>query len=111
MSLLRPGFSTVISITVIAVGLSAANAVVMPGSAEARQSTTNFTCNGLHDFVDRRGAVVLNTKSGRIYRRFVRDRTFCPLNEKTRRYTVPTRDGGCRLNICYEPIGRRGAGR
>ncbi len=108
MKLFHSGFSTAISVAAVVVTLSAANAIVAPGSAEARQSTQNFTCDGVHNFVDRRGAVVLNTKSSRIYRRFVRDRTFCALNEKTRRYTVPTRDGGCRLNICYEPLGRRG---
>jgi len=74
----------------------------MTVAADARPSTKSFTCEGVQDFVDDRGSVVMNTKNSSVYRRFVADRTYCVLRESTRRFSVPTKDGLCRLKICYE---------
>jgi len=100
------GMAALLTVTVLATSFSVAGTLVGSTSAEARQSTRNFTCNAVRDLVDRRGSAVLNTKNARVYKRFVRDRTFCALVEGTRRISVPTRDGGCSLRICYEPLER-----
>ena len=97
--------------TLIAAGLAATVIAPATETADARESTRNFSCSAVQNLVDRQGAIVLNTKKSRVYRRFVRDRTFCALVENTRRITVPTRDGGCRLRVCYEPLERSGFGR
>ncbi|MEM1040173.1 MAG: hypothetical protein AAGI12_11980 [Pseudomonadota bacterium] len=68
--------------------------------AEARPSTRNFTCDGVRDFVADRGAVVMNHKSSRLYRRFVSGFGLCSFDERRAPFTVPTRDGACRLYVC-----------
>ncbi|MEO0547126.1 MAG: hypothetical protein AAF035_09265 [Pseudomonadota bacterium] len=73
--------------------------------AEARPSTRNFTCDGVRDFVADRGAVVMNHKSSSLYRRFVSGFGFCSFDERRAPFTVPTRDGACRLYIC-KPFSR-----
>lgn len=73
--------------------------------AHARPSTKSYTCSGVKKLVSKRGAVVLNTKSSSVYRRFVANRSFCNRREETTKsYTVPTKSGKCRLKICYEPM-------
>jgi len=106
MKKLNSGVATFVTIAIVATSVTVAGTLVASTSAEARQSTRNFTCSAVRDLVDRRGSAVLNTKNARVYRRFVRDRTFCALVEGTRRISVPTRDGGCSLRICYEPLER-----
>ncbi len=70
--------------------------------AEARPSTKSYTCNGVRNYVRRRGAVVMNTKRNDIYRRFVANRSFCYPREGLQRFTVPTKSGRCTLYICHE---------
>ena len=74
--------------------------------AEARPSTRSFTCHGVQDYVQRRGAVVMNTKNSRVYKRFVANRSYCSHSEIAETRTVPTKTGGCYLRICWEPLDR-----
>ncbi|MGI9355277.1 MAG: hypothetical protein ACR2PF_08995 [Rhizobiaceae bacterium] len=108
MNKLNSRIATVVTLAALVTGLTAASTLVASTSAEARQSTRSFTCSAVRDLVDRRGSAVLNTKNARVYKRFVRDRTYCALVEGTRRVSVPTRDGNCSLNICDEPLDRSG---
>lgn len=71
-------------------------------TAEARPSTQAFTCAGVQNFVEDRGAVVMNTTKSWVYRRFVADRSYCDRGESTVRYSVPTQSGRCGLRICKE---------
>jgi len=87
---------------VLALGAFGASMAIQ--SAEARPSTRSFTCQGVQDYVQRRGAVVMNTKSSRTYRRFVANRSYCSSFEVTETRTVPTKSGGCYLRICWEKL-------
>jgi len=80
-------------------------ALCFSGSAEARDTTRNYTCSGAKQLVARNGAIVLNTKNNRVYRRFVANRSYCTFGQVTKRYSVPTKSGRCSLKICieYEP--------
>ncbi len=71
-------------------------------SAEARPSTQQFTCPALKQFINQRGAVVMDTKNNRVYKRFVKNRSFCELVQGTARFTVPTQSGTCRVKICRD---------
>ena len=88
--------------------LSAASSSFIVTDAEARPSTKSFTCRGVQDYVQRRGAVVMNTKNSRVYKRFVANRSYCSAFEITETRTVPTRTGGCYLRICWEPLSKGG---
>ena len=68
----------------------------------ARDSTKNYTCEGVKTLVKQRGAVVLSTKNNNVYDRFVHGRQSCELGQVLGRYSVPTRDGQCRLKVCIE---------
>ncbi|MGI9355276.1 MAG: hypothetical protein ACR2PF_08990 [Rhizobiaceae bacterium] len=96
-------FSKVITASAVTLGLGLAVPIIST-SAEARPSTRSFTCQGVQDYVQRRGAVVMNTKSPRTYRRFVANRTYCSSFEITETRTVPTKTGGCYLRICWEKL-------
>lgn len=72
--------------------------------ASARQSTTSFTCQALQDYVNRRGAVVMNTKSRHVYKRFVRSRAQCTAFEIIEWRWVPSKTGRCGLKVCWEPL-------
>lgn len=74
--------------------------ILFPEISHARETTRNYTCEGVKDLVKRSGAIVLNTKNNHVYRRFVRNRSFCTSDEVTRSFTVPTKTGNCRLKIC-----------
>ena len=69
---------------------------------QARDSTLNYTCHGAKELIRRYGAVVLDTKGPYVYKRFVHNRRWCNLEEVTKRYRVPTRDGWCQLRICHQ---------
>ena len=83
-------------------------AAVTVQSAEARQSTRSFTCSGVQDYIQRRGAAVMDTKSRHTYRRFVANRSYCTSFEIIETRTVPTKTGGCSLRICWEPLSKSG---
>lgn len=75
-------------------------------SAEARPSTKSFTCEGAKRFIrNNGGAVVMNTTSPRVYRRFVAYGNQCGFGY-ARRYSVPTKSGSCQLLYC-DPNKRR----
>ena len=69
-------------------------------SADARLSTKNFTCSDVKDLVFQQGAIVLNTKSSSVFRRFVADRSFCQRDQIARRISVPSKSERCRLLHC-----------
>lgn len=78
--------------------------------AQARPDTRSMTCNQLLAFVERNGAVVMDT-GPRTYKRFVYHRGFCQFAETVRTEWVRSSDGECRLRIC-EPVNvDRDAGR
>ena len=70
------------------------------GTADARPSTKSFTCDDVQDYVEDRGAVVMNTKNRSIYRRFVANSSYCRFSEITKIYVAPTRSGSCYMRIC-----------
>lgn len=74
--------------------------------AQARENTRSFTCGALKNYVDRSGAVVLNTRGPRVYKRFVRSRAYCSSFEIIEWEWVTARDGRCALKICWEPLSR-----
>ena len=59
--------------------------------SQTRPQTPSMTCDQARSIVFSRGAAVLGT-GGFTYDRFVRDRTFCQINETTEFAVVPTRD-------------------
>ena len=68
--------------------------------ATARESTKSYTCAGLKQMLRKRGAAVLNTKNSNVYERFVAHRGYCQYEEVTRRVSVPTKNGVCRISKC-----------
>ena len=70
---------------------SAVIAISFAMPAEARINTTNLSCNQAKDLVYSRGAIVLSTGRN-TYDRFVRNRSFCPISDYTKRAYVRTRD-------------------
>lgn len=61
------------------------------GQAQTRPSTVNRPCNASRQLVFSQGAIVLGT-GGYTYDRFVRDGSFCELNEYTSPAYVPSID-------------------
>jgi hypothetical protein len=59
--------------------------------AQTRPQTPGMTCDQARGIVFSRGAIVLGT-GGFTYDRFVRDSSFCEINETTEPAVVPTRD-------------------
>jgi hypothetical protein len=59
--------------------------------AQSRPMTPGLTCNQARQIVAGTGAVVLGTGT-HTYDRYVRDRSFCQINETTEPGFVPTRD-------------------
>ena len=59
--------------------------------AQSRPSTPSMTCSQAQQIVASRGAVVLGTGTY-TYDRYVRDRSYCEINETTELGVVPTRD-------------------
>lgn len=84
---------------VVAAALSIA---AISQAGHARPGTQSYTCEGVRDLIAQRGAIVMNTTSSHVYRRFVANRSFCSYGERTKRYSVPTRSGRCSLRICVE---------
>ncbi|MDD9909619.1 MAG: hypothetical protein OXR62_08005 [Ahrensia sp.] len=80
--------------------------LILTGHAEARPSTKSFTCEDAREFVNQQGAVVMDTKSSRVYRRFVSNRSYCSAFELIEWHFVPTKSGSCSLKICEEPLGK-----
>ena len=82
---------------------SIASAALIIPQAEARQSTRSFSCSAVQDFVRDKGAVVLSTKNDSIFRRFVDSLHYCrPPKNSLVKFTVPTKSGTCKLQICDE---------
>lgn len=69
-------------------------------SAQARPSTSSYTCEKLRDYIVDRGAVVMNTKGRHVYDRFVVHSGFCDNSQIARRISVPASDGICRIRHC-----------
>ena len=93
----------ILKLTIAAVVIAGFNIVAALYTAEARPSTKSYTCQGVQNLVNRRGAIVMNHKSRNLYQRFVRNVRYCrhPYNS-TKRFRVPTKTGSCYLRICYE---------
>lgn len=72
-------------------------------AAEARPNTQSYTCEGVRDFIDQRGTVVMNTKNASIYRKFYSRNYQCPFSTVHTAHRVPTKSGTCTLYICREP--------
>ena len=73
------------------------------GVADARPSTKSYTCAGVKSLLKQRTAVVMNTTSSRVYRRFVANRYVCRrpgFGGYAEYMTVPTKSGSCRLVFC-----------
>ena len=68
--------------------------------ANARPSTKSFTCSGLKNFIDRNGAVVMNTKNNRVFDRLVANNFYCLRGTYRERVVVPTKNGRCRVLRC-----------
>jgi len=68
--------------------------------ANARPSTKSFTCSGLKNFIERNGAVVMNTKNNRVFDRFVANNFYCLRGTYRERVVVPTKNGRCRILRC-----------
>ena len=77
-------------------------------SADARLSTKNYTCSDVKDLVFQQGAIVLNTKSNSIFKRFVADRSFCQSDQRLKRISVPTKSQKCRLQYCASRQDKQG---
>ncbi len=81
-------------ITSIVVAISAASAT--PVLAQARTNITSLTCGQAKSLIDRRGAAVITT--GRhTYERYVKNRNFCEIGDRTRRQSVKTKNS----NSCF----------
>ena len=72
--------------------------------AQARPSTTSYTCAELRSVVARRGGVTMNVKGPHVYRRLVTERTQCLPGQATQRFYVPARQGRCEMRICFDPV-------
>jgi len=71
--------------------------------AEARPSTQSYTCQGVQNLIQQRGAVVMNFKGNSLYRRFVNSLRYCSFpDNRLKRMAVPTKTGKCQLYVCYE---------
>lgn len=81
----------------------AVGTVIGSAAAEARPSTTSYTCSGVRDLIARRGGITMNVKGTRVYRRFVPSRARCAPGQVTETYFAPTKSGQCRLRICVDP--------
>ena len=75
-------------------------AMAHSASAAKRESTKSYSCSGLKQMLRKRGAAVMNTKNSRVYERFVAHRGYCQYEEVTRRVSVPTKNGTCRVSKC-----------
>ena len=84
----------------IVAGTLATAGIATVSTAEARQSTKSFSCNGLRALIDRRGAVVLNTTSRYVYNSIVRNFQMCPTRTFAVKNSVPTTTGSCRVTYC-----------
>ncbi len=71
--------------------LLAATLAASSAYAQTRPMTPSLTCNQARGIVFSRGAIVLGTGT-HTYDRYVRDRSFCEINESTELALVPTRD-------------------
>lgn len=89
------------------IGLVATSAIIaaIPLTAETyaqnRVSSKALTCSGAKELVNRRGVVVMSTSST-TFTRVVKNRSFCDGEELIRFISVPTKNGQCRVKICYE---------
>lgn len=93
----------IVKLAIAAAVIAGFNIAAAVYTAEARPSTKSYTCNGVKNLVNKRGAIVMNHKSSSLYRRFVRSVRYCrsPYNT-TERFRVPTKTGSCYLRICAE---------
>lgn len=94
---------------VIALVAASSTMLASATTADARPSTKSYPCSALQDLVNQRGAVIMDTKNRNVYKRFVANRSYCTLEEKTKSHRVPTADGTCKLRICYstDPFAKR----
>jgi len=79
-------------------------AVALTTAASARPSTSSYTCSDLKDLIFQQGAIVMNTKGTSVYKRFVADVTLCLPQQITRRISVPSKSGKCRIQYCVDRI-------
>jgi len=79
--------------------------VMVSSTASARPNTSSFTCDGLKELIDQKGAVVLNTKSSstyQVYGRYVANRSYCNSGESLLGIKVPTKSSSCRVKLCIK---------
>jgi hypothetical protein len=87
--------------------MAASMPVFVPDRGEARPDTRSMTCGQLLSFVDRHGAVVLNTGQY-TYKRLVAHRGYCLYSETAETVWVPGRNGvQCALRECEDHELRR----
>ena len=89
--------------SIVVVLLALAITPFLTQSTDARPSTRSYTCEGVWNLINRRGAIVMDTKNSNVYRRFVKNRSYCPNDMVLFQYLAPTRDGRCQLYICRSP--------
>ncbi len=84
--------------------LLTAMAAIIPleALAQHRANTNGMTCGEARTIVRRSGAVVLSTGTY-TYERFVKNRSYCELNQTVKRVYVSTRDDN-RCNVGYKCV-------
>ncbi len=73
--------------------------LLMATVVQARPDTRSMTCKQLQSFVEKQGAVVMDT-GPRTYKRFVHHRGFCSFQQLARTAWVKASDGECALREC-----------
>ncbi len=78
------------------------------GSAKARPNTPDYTCEGVKEFVEQQGTVVMNykvfdDKRPTVYRKFYSRNYECPYTQVHTAFEVTTKTGDCILYICRPP--------
>lgn len=94
-----------LSITLLAIGLSAAVTHAAPG--DPRINIDGASCGEARQIVRDTGAAILRYSSRQsdriLYDRFVADSRFCQPSEIARPKTIFRREGACRLLTCQMP--------
>ncbi|MEO1102867.1 MAG: hypothetical protein AAFW98_03905 [Pseudomonadota bacterium] len=86
--------------TIISFAACMAALVALSTVAQARPDTRTYTCAGVQDFIDGRGAVTMST-GDRTFARFVASTRNCQIQQRARAAYVPTTDNPqCRVQTC-----------
>lgn len=96
---------TMLFAVAVGVGILAPTLVATDANAISRYTTTAMSCNAVKQAVKRDGAALLQWTSprtgNRLYDRYVRNRSYCDVNEVAKRDFVPTSDRkSCGVRKC-----------